>query len=101
MGIITECPFWDRTRKLLKENKITQAELAVKLDIPYSTLRYWMCYGFMPDVELACEIADLLDVQVEYLVKGKKAGFAATQARITRIAVSAIKKMEKHLETGS
>ena len=52
--------------------KITQKQLAVFTDTNYSTIKFWICYGYSPDVDTACEIADALGVSVEYLVKGVK-----------------------------
>ena len=65
-------PFWDRVKILLKEKKITQKELAVLTDLKYSTLKFWSCYGYYPDADSACDIANILGVTVEYLVKGHK-----------------------------
>ena len=65
-------PFWERVKSLLRAQKITQKELAVLVDLKYSTLRFWLCYGYSPDVDTACDIASVLGVSVEYLAKGVK-----------------------------
>jgi len=64
--------FWERVKALLKTKKITQKELAGKIDLKYSTLKFWLCYGYFPDVETACDIASTLGVTVEYLARGNK-----------------------------
>ena len=65
-------PFWERVKSLLRAQKITQKELAALVNIKYSTMRFWLCYGYFPDVNTACNIASALGVSVEYLTKGAK-----------------------------
>jgi len=72
MKIPRKIPFWDRVKDLLRTRKITQRQLAVLTGLSYSTLKFWICYGYSPDVDTACEIAETLGVSVEYLVKGVK-----------------------------
>jgi len=74
MRIPKKTPFWDRVKTLLKAQKITQKELAVLIDLKYSTLKFWLCYGYYPDVLTACDIARVLGVSVEHLLHppGKK-----------------------------
>jgi len=63
-------PFWERVKGLLRARKMTQKEFAVQIEINYSTLKFWLCYGYSPDFDTACEIAKVLGVSVEYLAKG-------------------------------
>ena len=72
MENIINCPFWERTKKLIKIFKLTQEKLAVKIDVPYGTLKNWICYGLIPDAVTACDIAGVFGVTVEYLVFGKQ-----------------------------
>ena len=72
MRIPNETPFWSRVKNLLRTRKITQKQLAGFADTSYSTIKFWICYGYSPDVDTACKIADALGVSVEYLVKGEK-----------------------------
>jgi len=65
--------FWERVKTLLKARKIPQNELAVLIGLKYSTLKFWICYGYSPDIDTACDIAELLGVTVEYLVRGIEA----------------------------
>ena len=50
--------------------KISQRNFSVSIGMNYSTFRFWVCYGHLPDVETACDIARALGVTVEYLLKG-------------------------------
>ena len=72
MRIPKKLPFWERVKALQRTQKITQKELAALVELKYSTLKFWVCYGFLPDVDTACNIADVLGVSVEYLAKGNK-----------------------------
>ena len=56
----------------MKAKKISQKDFAVLIKLKYCTLRFWLCYGYYPDVKTACDIAKVLGVSVEYLVKGRK-----------------------------
>jgi len=78
-------PFWERVKRLLRAQKLTQKELAALVDIKYSTLRFWLCYGYSPDVETACDIASVLGVTVEYLAKGVKNKYVRKNAKKTLI----------------
>jgi len=62
--------FWERTYKLIKALKISQEKFAHLVGINYNTFRCWKYNNRMPDAESACDIADALDVSVEYLVRG-------------------------------
>ena len=94
-------PFWERVRKQSRAQKISQKELALKTGNKFSTFKFWMCYGYYPDVETACDIADVLNVPVQYLVRGSKS--TEVEDRIknenTRISAAAdIKKLVKKIE---
>ena len=65
-------PFWERAKKLMLAKKINQKDLAGSIGLKYCTLRFWLCYGYYPDVKTACDIAKALGVSVEYLVKGRR-----------------------------
>ena len=91
------CPFWERTKKLIKTNNLTHEKFALKMNISYSTLKYWMCYGLVPDVDTACQIADLLEVPLEYLVKGERQT-KNTESKKRKTAAVAIMKMAYAIE---
>ena len=81
MRVPRKLPFWARVKVLLKAQKITQKELAALVDLKYSTLKFWFCYGYYPDVETACDIAHILGVSVEYLTKGNTNSFMKKNAK--------------------
>ena len=62
--------FWEQIKKLIKAHKITQKKFADYIGINYNTFKNWMCYGIIPDVYSAFDIAVALGVSVEFLVTG-------------------------------
>jgi len=66
----TEHPFWERVKRLLRINKISQEKLASYVSVNCSTMKHWICYGILPDVMTASNIADALGVTLEFLIKG-------------------------------
>ena len=63
-------PFWERVKKLLRSQKLSQKDFACLRGINYSSLRHWMCYGLYPDAKTAYDIAISLGVSLEYLLTG-------------------------------
>ena len=63
-------PFWNRVKILIQSQKVNQKEIASQVGVNYSTFRYWICYGLLPDMETATDIADALGVSLEYLIRG-------------------------------
>lgn len=55
--------------QVLKLRKISQTELASKLSIPLSTLNGYVLGKYEPDYNRLREIADILDVTVNYLLE--------------------------------
>ena len=58
-------------QSLLRAQKITQKEFAQLIGIRYNTLRAWIYGNRYPDVISAYDMAKLLGVRIEYLVRGK------------------------------
>ena len=101
MGTPHKLPFWERVKSLLRAQKITQKELASLVGIKYSTLRFWLCYGYSPDVDIACDIASVLGVTVEYLAKGVKNKHVRKNVKKTLIKkniVTGIIKLARQIE---
>jgi len=63
-------PFWERVKKLLRSQKLSQKDFACLRGINYSSFRYWMCYGLYPDAKTAYDMAISLGVSLEYLLTG-------------------------------
>ena len=66
--------FWRRVKSLLKSNKMTQRQLAEKINIPISTLEGWLHFNRIPIVHTAVNIATVLGVTAEYLAFGRDIG---------------------------
>ena len=65
-------PYWDRVKKILRANKISQKNFAAYIDLNFYTLKFWMIYGYYPDAKTSYEIATALGVSSDYLVTGKE-----------------------------
>ena len=57
---------------LRKEKGITQKELADFLNVSDKTVSHWECDETSPDISLLPELAELLEVTVDELLKGEK-----------------------------
>lgn len=64
--------FWNNVKTLLKNLKITQKQLSIKLSLPERTIETWVCRNTIPDVVTAHKIATELNTTVEFLVSGKE-----------------------------
>lgn len=62
--------FGKQLRKLRKEAKVTQIELAELLDVSKGTVAMWEISTRMPPIEKIVEISDLFRVSIDYLVRG-------------------------------
>jgi len=95
-------PFWERVKKIIRSHKTSQEKFASHLNVNCNTMKHWMCYGILPDVVTASNIADALGVSIEFLVKGDD-GDSATGSDddevITRkLAVADIRRMALQIE---
>ena len=95
-------PYWDRVKKILKANKISQKNFAAFVNLSFSTLKFWMIYGYYPDAKTSCEIAAALGVSTEYLVTGQEMQIIIDHRRkilLSRKAAEDIIKFIKKIET--
>ncbi len=76
--------------KLRKENNLTQAALAEKLNISNRTVSKWENGDGFPDITILPEIAKNLGVTVDELLLGER-----TEKQITDIKVTAIESRDK------
>ena len=93
--------FWKRVKDLIKAHKISQKRFAEHTGINYSTLKSWMHFDRIPDVNTACDIADALGVSMEYLVRGDNQKVQQKKAKAVRkrkIAAANIRKMALKIE---
>lgn len=63
--------FWIRVDILLKTHGLTQREFAGLIEVSYNTYRNWKYNNRYPDVFSGCNMARVLGVEIEYLLKGK------------------------------
>ena len=59
-------------RELRKEQRITQEDLAEKLNVSSRTISRWETGGNMPDISLLIEIADFFDVSIPEIINGER-----------------------------
>lgn len=59
-------------KELRKENKLTQDELADKLNVSRRTVSRWETGNNMPDIELLIILADLYDVNLREILNGER-----------------------------
>ncbi len=62
--------FWNRIKRVIKEQNTTQEWIAKKSGVSYHTFAGWITKKRIPDVYQAYSIAKTLGVTVEYLVDG-------------------------------
>lgn len=59
-------------RELRKEQRITQEDLAEKLNVSNRTISRWETGSNMPDISLLIEIADFFDVSIPEIINGER-----------------------------
>ena len=59
-------------RELRKEQRITQEDLAEKLNISSRTISCWETGSNMPDISLLIEIADFFNVSIPEIINGER-----------------------------
>ncbi len=60
-----------RIAMLRQEHNLTQAELAEKLNISDKAISKWESAGGTPDITLLPLLSDILEVSIDYIVRGK------------------------------
>ena len=59
-------------REIRKEQRITQEDLAEKLNVSSRTISRWETGSNMPDISLLIEIADFFDVSIPEIINGER-----------------------------
>lgn len=62
----------DRIIKIREENKLSQEELAEKLNVTRQTVSNWENYKNYPDIETLIKISDEFNISLDNLLKGDK-----------------------------
>ena len=63
--------FWETTKKIMYTKNISQADISRYLNKPLSTVNRWHNNDIIPSADFALQIADLLEVDIRYLITGK------------------------------
>ena len=63
--------FSQRLQTARKQHKLTQSEVAEKLNVSFQAVSLWERGETMPEVEKLMEIADLYGVTIDWLLRGK------------------------------
>ena len=64
--------FSQRLAAVRKERKMTQSEVAEKLNVSFQAVSLWERGETTPEIEKLTEIADLYGVSIDWLLRGKK-----------------------------
>ncbi len=59
-------------KELRKENKLTQEQLAEKLNVSGRTVSRWETGSNLPDLDILIELADLYEVDIRELIDGER-----------------------------
>ena len=96
-----DIPFWNRAKKHIRAHKISQKNFAEYIGVNYNTLKFWMCYGYYPDVKTTYDIATALGVSIEFLLTGEEGKAMKIREHETlarKTAAANIKKMALRIE---
>jgi len=63
--------FWKRVKTLVKEKNLTQGAAASACGRSLSTVKGWMSKNIIPPLDNAFDLAQLLEVSLEYLITGR------------------------------
>lgn len=63
--------FWDISRQIMNQKSITQADIARYVGKPKGTINRWYNDDIVPPANYAIQIADILGVNLRYLITGK------------------------------
>lgn len=64
--------FGERLKKVRKEHELSQEELANKLNVTRQAVYKWETNKSFPDVATLTHLSELLDVSLDYLLKGQE-----------------------------
>jgi transcriptional regulator with XRE-family HTH domain len=89
--------FWARVKRLIKNKKTTQEEVAKACGIHLRTLEGWMYKGIYPTISDAYSLAKTLGVSMEYLLTGKDTHEAQLNTRM-KLIYSVLNKVTHPLD---
>ncbi len=81
---------------LRKEAKLTQSELAEKLNISDKTVSKWECGGGMPELSLMLPLCEILGITVNELLSGERLSIAAYQKKAEENIMSLLEENQEN-----
>jgi len=94
--------FTEQLNRLLKSNKMTQQELAHKLDISKQSVSNYCSGKYFPEISRLIDIANIFDVSVDYLLGlselSKPNADISTAEKTTGLKASVIKELYRYSE---
>ena len=74
--------FWQRIRSLMKERRVSQAQLAEACGMSYNTFRKWISNNTIPPLDVASGLSRYFGVSLDYLAFGKETDINAKIGKI-------------------
>lgn len=81
--------FWENVERIREYKEISRKELSIRANFSLNSISTGIARNSIPLADVACRIADVLGVSVEFLVTGKTSGKQLNSEE---------KKIEKQLE---
>lgn len=91
-------------RNILDKKGLSQRKLATKLSVRQQTVNHWCQAISLPSITNILEIANVLEINVDYLIKSNSTEIDLSDAAFSKqsgLSVEAIIKMKKELESGT
>ena len=66
--------FWENVERIREYKEISRKELAIRANFSLNSISTGIARNSIPLADVACRIADVLGVSVEFLVTGKTSG---------------------------
>ena len=82
-----------------KQQNLTQAQLAEKLNITDRAVSKWECGKSMPDVSVMLQLCDVLEINVNELLSGEKTSMENTNQRNEQLLLDMAKELEQKNNT--
>ena len=82
-----------------KQQNLTQAQLAEKLNITDRAVSKWECGKSMPDVSVMLQLCDVLEINVNELLSGEKTSMENTNQRNEQLLLDMAKELEQKNKT--
>lgn len=81
--------FYDRLRKLIKQNNLTQRKLSERMGLPARTIETWINQRTIPNAQQLTVFSRIFNVSIDFLVTGK----VTQNAEVVALLQEAIEKL--------